>query len=264
MPAGPTTCLSSIRQNDAACPIGLCRAGSATLELVLSMPILLALIVGIVWLGSAVIAQTEVTIEARHKAWSKRSDPTGTALLFLKDDVVSDQASQTVSVSPIFDDTESPESSHDVMASAWDFEKLPMDEPPNWKLYALAAANAKTAGIQTGYVDARNQFAQFQNDASNIWNTLAVNLIRELTGLGDATESALEGAENGEVGEKARERDRINRDISGKKNELRQAREDLRNLDDDATDAQRQVLKNRVDRLESELEDLEDDLEAID
>lgn len=240
------------------------RRGTATLELVLSLPILLALIVGIVWLGSSVVAQTEVTIEARHKTWAKRKGTEGTALLFLKDDILSDKATQTVSVSPIFDDAESPESSHDVMSGAWDHEKLPIDKAPNWKLYALAAANAKTGSLQTGYVDAQNKFTQFKSEAGNLWNTLAVDVIRQLTGMGDAADSAIGGAENAGSGEKAQEKARINSKLAAKKRELETAKSGLDNLEEDASDALKQVLKNRVERLEAEIDDLESDLEAMD
>ena len=239
------------------------RNGAATLELVLCMPILLALMVGIVWLGTSVIAQTEVTIEARHKTWSKRDDPTGTALLFLKDDVVSDDATQEVEVSPIFDDVESPESSHDVMASVWDHEKLPLDKAPNWKQYAVAAVNAKSAPLQNKYVDGRNKLNQFKSEAGNIWKQLGVDLIRQLTGLGDSAKSLLEGGESAGDSEKAREKARIDRELNAKKSELDKAREKLDGLDENASDAYRDVLKNRVKRLAAEVDDLESDLEAM-
>ena len=260
MRSGPTTCLP---KSPAASLLSGRRFGSATLELVLCMPILLALIVGIVWLGSSVIAQTEVTIEARHKTWSKRDEPTGKALLFLKDDIVDDKATQTVEVSPLFDGVDSPESSHEVMASSWDHSQLPIDKAPNWEQYALAAVNAKTGSLQNGYTDARNQFSQFKNQASNIWQTLGASLIRQLTSLGDAVDSALEGGESAGSTEKAKERSRINRDLDAKKKELEQAREALNDLDGDASDAMRDVLKNRIKRLKAEVEDLESDLEAL-
>jgi hypothetical protein len=240
------------------------RRGTATLELVLSMPILLAIIVGIVWLGFSVIAQTEVTIEARHKTWSKRNQPTGTALLFLKDDIVDDSATKTVRVSPIFDGMEPPESSHDVMAGEWDHKKMTLDKAPNWKLYALSAANAKTGSLQTSYVDGRNQFASFKNRASNLWKSLGANLIRQLTGLGNSARSAIDGAENANDGEKAKERQRINGKLQTKKQELRTARDELDNLDSEASDALRDVMKNRIKRLEAEIDDLESDLKEMD
>ena len=240
------------------------RSGTATLELVLCLPILLALVVGIIWLGNSVIAQTEVTIIARHKTWSKRDHSPGTALLFLKDDIVSDEQTQKVSVSPLFDDAETPESSHDVMAAAWDFESLPLDKAPNWKQYAIAAANAKTSGLQNGYVDARNRLTQFKSDARNIWTTVGAALIRQLTGFGDAAKAQLEGGESAGSDSQSQLKKRLERDLRTKQNQLKQAREAIKNLDDDASKAFQKVLKNRVARLKSEIDDLESDLEALD
>jgi hypothetical protein len=215
-------------------------------------------------LGNSVIAQTEVTIVARYNTWSKRDQSPGTALLFLKDDVVSDEQTQQVSVSPLFDDTESPESSHDVMAAAWDSESLPLDKVPNWKQYAIAAANAKTAGLQNAYVDANNQFSQFKNDARNIWTTVGAALIRQLTGLGDAAKNQLESGENAGSDKQKQLENRLERELNTKQEQLDRAREALKNLDDDASDAFRKVLKNRIERLKSEVDDLEADLEALD
>ncbi len=260
MPAEPIICQSTGHTlNDA----GVDRRGSAPLELVLSMPILLALIVAIVWLGSSVIAQTEVTIDARHKTWSRRDESTGTPLLFLKDDIVSDKSTQTVEVSPLFNDVDSPESSHVVMASSWDHEQLSLDNAPNWEQFALAAANAKTGSIQNGYTDARNQFSQFKNESSKIWQTLGASMIRQLTSLGNSVSSALEGGEAAGAGEKAKEESRLNRAIEAKKAELKRARKELKNLDDEASDATSDVLKNRIKRLKTEVDDLESDLEAL-
>lgn len=238
-------------------------AGTATLELVFCMPILLAIIVGIVWLGSSVIAQTEVTVQARHKAWNKRDNPQGTALLFLKDDIESDDAEKTVQVSPIFDDVDPAEASHDLMVGAWDFKKLPLDKAPNWKQYAIAAANAKTGSLQTNYTDVQNKFANFKNQASNIWQTLGTDLIRQLTSFGDSVSGLLEQGEANESAEKSKEIAKIERDLERAKSELEKASNALREIDDEASKALKDVLENRTKRLKSDIKDLEDDLEAI-
>jgi ElaB/YqjD/DUF883 family membrane-anchored ribosome-binding protein len=238
--------------------------GVATLELVLCLPILLVLIVGIVWLGNSVIAQTAVIIDARHQTWQQRGNPTGTALLFLKDDIVSEESMGEVNVSPLFDDMDAPESSHDVMAAVWDSEQLPLDQVPNWKQYLVAAANAKTAGLQNGYVDARNQLNGFKNSASNIWKTIATNLIRDLTNLGDSAKSLLGNAESSESSKQQQAKNRIKRELETKRAQLKAARQERRELDEDASQALRDVLDNRIDRLQAEVDDLKSDLEAID
>ncbi len=238
--------------------------GVATLELVLCLPILLVLIVGIVWLGNSVITQTEVVIDARYQTWQQRSSNQGTALLFLTDDIVSENSTEKVTVSPLFDDMASPESSHDVMADAWDFELLPLDQAPNWKQYLLAAANAKTAGLQNGYVDARNQLSQFQNAAGNVWKSMAADMIRDLTRLGDSAKTLLSDAESTESRQQQQARNRIKKSLDAKREQLKSAKQELRELDQDASDGLRDVLKNRVDRLQAEIDDLEADLKAID
>ena len=239
------------------------RRGSATLELVMCMPILLALIVGIVWLGASVIAQTEVTIEARHKTWLQRTETSSTALLFLQDDIASDSATQSVEISPLFDDAGDPQSSHHVMANAWDQKELPLDKAPNWKQYALAAANAKTGSVQVGYVDARNKLSQFKNQASEIWKRLGADLIRQLTGFGDVAKSILKGGQSEESAEKSKEESRLKRELANKQQELSQARKELNELGEDASEALRDVLKNRVKRLKADVANLKSDLKAL-
>ena len=268
--SGKALAAGSLRDLPAASalPLRVCRHhrrnGSATLELVLSMPILLALIVGIVWLGSSVIAQTEVTIEARYRTWSERDQPTGKALLFLKDDIASEKATGKVKVSPIFDDAEPPESSHDVMIGSWDHEKLPLNKAPNWKQYAIAAINAKTGSLQTSYVDASNKLTRFKNIAGNIWKSLGADLIRQLTNLGDSVSSLLKNGESAEQGEKAKEQAKINRQLEAKKQELQTAEQELKDLDDDASETLKSVLENRVKRLKAEVENLKSDLKEMD
>lgn len=243
-------------------PVCRRRRATATLELVLSMPVLLIIIVAIIWLGSSVIAQTEVTIEARHKTWSERSNPTGTALLFLKDDILNEKADDKVEVSPMFDGLEPPESSHDVMAGSWDHDKLPLDKAPNWKQYAIAAANGATGSGQTAYTDASNRFTRFERQVGDVWNNIAVGLIRELTSFGDVAKSLIGNGQNNQADE-SRERARIQRELTAKRRELGEARRQLRQLDDEASDALRDVLKNKVARLEAEVADLEKDVEAL-
>ena len=240
------------------------RKGVATLEFALCLPILLAIVVGVIWLGTSVIAQTEVTIEARHKAWSKRDASAGTALLFLRDDIASDQASKTVEVSPVFDDGESPESKHDVMQAAWDHRQMPLKSAPSWKEFAKAAANAKTGGLQVGYVDATNKFTRFKSDAGNVWENLGAKLIEELTGLGDQAKSLLKNGEDAGESKKQQARQKIRSELDARRQELREAKQKLRELDAEASETLKKVLKNRVKRLEAVIDDLKADLRAID
>ena len=201
------------------------------------MPVLLILIVGVVWLGFSVVAQTEVTVSARHKTWVKRDKPEGQALLFLRDDIVEDSATEKVEISSVFDDVGSPESSHDVMVGSWDSEKLKLEKAPNWKEYALAAANAKTGSAQTAYVDASNKFTSFKRQASNLWKSLGANLIRQITDLGDSVGDLLKNGKSRESAKKERQRSRIEAQLSENKDELQAAKQELRDLDEDSSKA---------------------------
>ncbi len=239
------------------------RQGTATLELVLSLPLLLVLVVAIVWLGSSVIGQSQVIIRARHQAWSGRTQASGQALLFLKDDIVSDQAADSVDIGPLFEGTPGPEASHDVLALAWDHQQLPLDRAPNWKQYAIAAANAKTGSAQVAWTDAGNAYSKWRGEAGNVWNTLGAALIRQLTGLGDAATSGFSEAERTGT-DRTAERQRISRRIATAQTELRETRRQLRELDDDASDALKKVLRNKIKRLEAEIDRLRADRKAVD
>lgn len=124
------------------------RRGIATLEFAMALPILLLLMVGITWLGFSVIGQSEVLIEARNTTWKKRFEnasdkPLYFPILPLYDqasDFVSQKASKTVNVSPIFKVIPGPEASHTILAGSWDHQAMELKEPPDLELMATAAA----------------------------------------------------------------------------------------------------------------------------
>jgi hypothetical protein len=132
------------------------RAGIATLEFVMALPVLLLLMVAITWLGFSVIGQTEVLVEARNEAWGERfknaaDNPLSFPLLpehdlpFLpkyvaSEDYVTKTASKKVEVSPIFNALPGPKAGHTILAGSWDYEAMPLDTPPDFKLMAKAAA----------------------------------------------------------------------------------------------------------------------------
>jgi hypothetical protein len=127
----------------------------ATLEFVMALPFLLLLIVAITWLGFTVIGQTEVLVEARNKAWQQRfknaaDNPLSFPILPEHDlpilpkyvasaDYVTEKVGKTVDVSPLFKGVADPNGSHTILAGAWDYEAMPFDTPPDFKLMAKAA-----------------------------------------------------------------------------------------------------------------------------
>jgi uncharacterized membrane protein YgcG len=129
--------------------------GMATLEFVMALPFLLLLIVAITWLGFTVIAQTEVMIEARNKAWEQRfknaaDNPLSFPILPEHDlpllpkynadaDYITEKVGKTVNISPMFKGVASPNGSHTILAGSWDYEAMPFTTPPDFKLMAKAA-----------------------------------------------------------------------------------------------------------------------------
>ena len=249
------------------------RQGIATLELVMCMPVLLVLMIGIVWLGYSVIGQSAVTIDARYKAWDKRFDEGNSeALRFLDDDFVTEDSTEEINISPLFDDVSPPESSHDVGIGPWDHNKIDLNRFPNWELYVTAAANAKTAGLQNAYADARNDLNQIQNIAGQLVIEEIQNMIRDMleNPLGDFDLGA--GSEKDkQKGEAEKEKAAIEQKIADKKREIETTEEHIKDLekqldeaeeDDDkeSLESRIKVAENKLDRLKSQLKRLKDDL----
>ena len=241
--------------------------GVATLELVLCMPIILALTVAIVWLGFSVVGQSQVAVEARHKAWKQRFDgESGKALYFLRDDFVTEDATKEVTVSPLVDGVSPPESSHDIAVGVWDYQNLEMNSAPNWGHYVTAAANAKTGGLQVAYTDARNQLAELQNIAADALLEQLQNTIREFLDNPLADLENLGGGQREEANEKAeREKGRLDREIRSKGAEIDRVKDKIKELkDENAEKARIKVHRNKQKRLEAELKMLRDDRESLD
>jgi hypothetical protein len=248
------------------------RAAVATLELVLCMPILLALAVAIVWLGMAVVGQSEVTVQARHQAWGKRFEqPAGKALNFLSEDIVSGEATGEVNVSPLVDDIAPPESSHDVMADPWDHESLPLERPPHWEQYATAAVNAKTGKVQVAYTDARNQLNALQSQADTLLAQAVQQMLADLIDPADLFRSARSETENQGTARKQELEAELRRRQRAMDVEVRDEIDRLEKRKGEAQDAGEKKLleelikvqQNKAKRLEADIEDLRDDVEAI-
>jgi hypothetical protein len=218
--------------------------GIATLEFVLSLPVLLLLMVAITWLGFSVIGQTDVLITSRNKAWKRRFENASDKPLvfsatpaYSEDaDYVTEKSSQRVQVSPIFDAMPGPEASHTILAGSWDHRAMPLDEPPNWKLDMVAVANAKTAGLQTALGDLTNLGSLIEGIATDAIAQVAKDALGGSGGGGgmDGLGSGLDGqkpdpsaGESDQAGERdkkkaelSRERDDLNKKIDEAEKEL--------------------------------------------
>ena len=251
--------------------------GVATLELVMCMPIILVLMVGIVWLGYSVIGQSEVTIEARHKAWQERFDGSdGKPLFFLADDFRTEEATTEVKVSPLFDDISPPESSHDIAVGTWDHQAVDMNRPPSWEHYLTAAVNAKTGDMQVAYSGADN----FLNELKNIGADAIRDQVEKIFSdfLDNPFSGYTGGANSGkdENDQEARaEKARLTEKIGAVEAEIDEVEERIdeieKELDEaededqkEIIDARLEVSKNKLKRLKSELKWLQQDMKAID
>ncbi len=233
------------------------------------MPILLAIIVAMVWLGFSVVGQSEVTVEARHQAWKRRFDgEQGTVLDFLSDDFATEEANKQVQISPLVDDLTPPASSHDVAVGTWDYTNLEMNAPPSWEHYLVAAANAKTGGLQVAYSDARNELQQLQGSAETamyqaIQNTIAEFLEDPLTNLTNAAEifkrestnkveqeKAALDAEIRSISDEILAVERSIRDLTRRKGEAKDAEEE------ESIDFRIAVNRNKIKRLQADRESL--------
>lgn len=250
------------------------KTGIATLELVMCMPVLLLLMVGIVWLGFSVVGQSQVAVEARHKAWQRRFDEgSAAALNFVgNSDFATEEATTAVNVSPLLDDVSPPQSSHDVAMGTWDHNQVDLNAFPNWELYLVAVANAKTAGVQTAYVDGRNLLNQIQTMAGQLVLEQIKNLIKQMLesplGMFKGDAQAGKQQQEDEANEK---KQAIRATISNIEDELETVEkriEELQELLEEAEDedekesleSRLKVSKNKLKRLEAELKRLKADL----
>jgi len=109
------------------------RRGLASMELVLSLPFLLAVAVIIASLAKVALAKSSASIEARADAWRKRpaagagARPTLTPADFVSatGNVVSGQGTRSVRMAPVLEPSAvTAESRHSVLAGTWDHQVL--------------------------------------------------------------------------------------------------------------------------------------------
>ncbi len=250
------------------------RKAIATLEFVMCVPLLATLMVLLVWLGFSVIGKSQVTSEARSKAWRKRFDTTpGTVLLFLKDDFASERATTTVKVSPLLNRMAPPTSKHDVMMSTWDAKTLPMNTAPHWKLYATVAINAKTAGLQNAYTDAKNVL----DDLGGVAQGIVSSMLSDLTGmdsLGDSSSSETNAQED-------EQREKLRQDKIRLEQQVRDLFSKIVSTEGDIATTQAKILVEKdaekkkelqrelalqqikLERMQSDLHDAREELDAV-
>jgi hypothetical protein len=156
----------------------------------MSMPVVLTIFALLMWLGLSVIGQSEVTIQARHKAWKQRFDdqskqplifPTAEGFYELQKDFAAGEATKNINAAPIFSRMPKPQSATSVLAGSWDYRSLPLKKPPHWKQHAIVVANSYTGTLQSligqlggdpldFLVGAASSFTQGRNESSSAMN----------------------------------------------------------------------------------------------
>jgi hypothetical protein len=110
--------------------VGQRRAGIATLELLMVLPMLVALVAAIFLLGRAAERKTSSATEARQRAWARRPQaPPGDVLQLLNDPLASevkDQHVERVPPGPLFRGANfTAESRNHTIARTWDYRLVP-------------------------------------------------------------------------------------------------------------------------------------------
>jgi hypothetical protein len=166
------------------------RSGVATLEFVMALPLLFVLMICILWEGYWLIGQAEVIVTARNDTWKKRFDnlsdnPLSFPILPEHDipilpkyvasaDYAHEKASTTVDITPAFNLIPGPEAANHLLAGSWDFEAMPLNKPPDFKLMGKAGLLgafgnvlnvASTLNDPMGLAD---MFANAQTESSRI------------------------------------------------------------------------------------------------
>lgn len=129
------------------------------------LPVLLLIFLAIMWTGLLGIRTAEVTVAARHQAWSKRSQSRSDPFNFknLDSGKISETKDAKISLSPLVDDLVTPKSTHSLLAGSWD--SVDLSGSPNWDLYAELA--------QKGLQQRGDEFVRINNGLIDLPNLLA-------------------------------------------------------------------------------------------
>ncbi|MEM9586237.1 MAG: hypothetical protein AAGA03_03060 [Planctomycetota bacterium] len=242
------------------------RTAIATLELVMALPVVLALFVAMVWLGFAVIEQAKVTTEARHEAWKQRFQPwTQTPFAFTETQEVTETADADVNVTQLLSGVEGAKSQHTVRQSSWDHRTTEFKSLPNWKLYADTAIAAKREGLMSAYQDAKSQFDQLRSLGSQALADALAEAVSDLLGPGQTFESSGSSQESRLELDQQLEKQRIEGEIR----DLEQSIDDQKRIIDELKDSEEEddqdrlwLEEKKLERLKTELKDRKETRDA--
>ena len=230
------------------------RRGIAPLELVLSLPLMLALLVALVWLGFSVIHQAEVDIEARHVAWGKRFEPwAGRSFDFSQvDSLAEGSATKRVSITPMFEQVAGPEARHVVEQGSWDHRSLRFDKFPNLDLVAEMAIAAETGRWVEEVEELQQAIQNWQGVGEVALEEALRSIFEELTSPGDRLQTEGDASERRVELDRELERSRAEDNLA----QLRQARDRIEKQLDDADDESdlKWLREQQLKRIDIEIE----------
>lgn len=242
------------------------QAGIATLELVLTLPLVLALIVAMVWLGFSLVGQVEVTVAARHAAWGERFGSwSGRAFDFNDENPLEARESQLVNVTPMLSSEAGPESQHTVEQGNWDYRNVEFGSAPNLKLTGQMLFAAKTVGVIADYEDLRETFGKLAGVGDAALGEALREIASELTGRSQQVESQGESAEQRTELERNLDEAKAEgnlRDLEAERDRLKQALKEAGDAEEDTGD-QVWLLERQIERIEIEIELAEDRLDQF-
>jgi hypothetical protein len=218
------------------------------------------MLVALIWLGFSVIGQTEVTVEARHDAWSQRFERWNqTPFAFSQDQSVTGDATTTVEVSPLLDGFGNPESSHIVAQANWDHRSVEFRSIPNWRLYVDTAVAARREGLLSQYEDARAAMAPLES----IGSTALADALRQA-----AEEMINPGGRLESDGDRRQRRLELDRDLEkerkrGEIRDLESAIEDQEQTIDQLKESDDENDRDRLWLAEKKLERMKISLELM-
>ncbi len=205
-------------------------------------------------------------------------------------DYVTESVTKPVNVSPIFKAVPAPKGTHTILAGSWDHRALDMNSPPNFKLYADAGLNAATSGLQAA-------LGTLQSLVSNLASSGASTLAQQMAsvpGLGSGSSGSNSAANTAKTqGQQKDEqnkgltRNEIDQQLAQKRAELEQVKKQINDLQGKSkanknnpqptdpnqqkqqqeqqktADRNLQFLKDKQQRLETEIRDLQEKRDSL-
>ncbi len=147
------------------------RAGTAPLEFVMVLPVILFVLAAILWVGVAMNTQAELTVETRNDAWKRRDGgPSEDAFHFDRQNRIESRMERPVEFLRIFSGFAPASARHAVLAGSWDHLQVPMNDQPNWPLYSRLGIEGNGDQLQQflgGLGDLQSQFPSLQDMIDN-------------------------------------------------------------------------------------------------